>query len=292
MKANKISLSLSITLGVIVFLFSYIVQASEVIEGNLLIQGNNCIGTDCTNNEVFLTVPLKLSENNARLILDAEGVLTEQVIFTDGSCYGSIDLGDSWNLNANSIKNGGSNYFEIAQSSVDKETLLSDGTATKYTCTSNIASENGVIDKGESCEEAICSGGSPTDKTELLSRSAVKFSENSTSIKDGGVALGFNAQVVDSTLAIGGTNNLTRLVNIKDPLIDADILNLSSLKIYYSKIIYLENLNSQLDALEEKLVLLESVDIDDNYSGGSFSYLFISVIGLLIFCRKHITKNL
>jgi hypothetical protein len=76
-----------------------------------------CVGMDCVNGESFDGDNLRLKENNLR------------IRFHDTSISGVV-LGQSWNLEANSVQNGGLSYFAFQVKSVEKDVVVySDGTA-------------------------------------------------------------------------------------------------------------------------------------------------------------------
>ena len=68
------------------------VMADQVINDDLIVVGNACIGFDCSEDMVFNTVPLVLQENNTRLTLGGAG---------------------EFRLAANENTNGGVNEFRI-----------------------------------------------------------------------------------------------------------------------------------------------------------------------------------
>lgn len=82
------------------------VMADQVINDDLIVVGNACIGTDCSNGRVFDTGPLVLQENNTRLTLGGAG---------------------EFRLAANESTNGGLNEFRIDsfQSSVSSTIAVS-----------------------------------------------------------------------------------------------------------------------------------------------------------------------
>ncbi len=67
---------------------------------DLIVLGNECIGSDCVNGETFDFDTLMLKENNLR------------IYFNDTSNSASFPSND-WRLTANDSSNGGRNYFSI-----------------------------------------------------------------------------------------------------------------------------------------------------------------------------------
>ena len=57
-------------------LFATSAPADEVIPDDLIVQGSNCVGFDCVNNENFGFDTVRLKENNTRLKFDDTSVGT------------------------------------------------------------------------------------------------------------------------------------------------------------------------------------------------------------------------
>ncbi len=76
---------------------------NEVVDGNLTVIGNNCIGQDCLDSIDFGFDTIILRENNVRILFD------------DTSSSSSFPSND-WELIANDINNGGENYFALRDS--------------------------------------------------------------------------------------------------------------------------------------------------------------------------------
>jgi hypothetical protein len=73
---------------------------AQVIATDLIVQGSECVGLDCTSSENFGFDTLRLKENNLR------------IKFEDTSNSGSFPSTD-WQLTANDSTNGGANKFSI-----------------------------------------------------------------------------------------------------------------------------------------------------------------------------------
>lgn len=80
-------------------------RADVVEPGNLIVQGNLCVGFDCINNQDFGNSTIMLRENNTRLRLEDPGIPST--------------LAPGWNLEANSTINGGPNYFRFELKPID-----------------------------------------------------------------------------------------------------------------------------------------------------------------------------
>jgi hypothetical protein len=73
--------------------------ADQVIPDDLIVQGSECVGFDCVNNESFGFDTIRLKENNTRIKFDDTSV-------------GSFPAND-WQLTANDSASGGSSRFSI-----------------------------------------------------------------------------------------------------------------------------------------------------------------------------------
>ncbi|WP_462159421.1 hypothetical protein [Pseudoalteromonas sp. GB56] len=93
-KASLLSLAVASSFGA---------QAAQVFTTDLIVQGSECIGVDCTNSENFGADTLRLKENNLR------------IHFNDTSNSGSFPTRD-WRIIANDSTNGGAEYLAIEDS--------------------------------------------------------------------------------------------------------------------------------------------------------------------------------
>lgn len=89
---NKPSAALGAFIRFAVLCFSTAAGADSIINDDLIVTGNVCIGFDCTNNYSFAEDELVLSENNTRIAFGSAG---------------------QFRLAANSSLNGGDNEFRI-----------------------------------------------------------------------------------------------------------------------------------------------------------------------------------
>jgi hypothetical protein len=76
------------------------VSADQVIPDDLIVQGSNCVGLDCVNNESFGFDTLRFRENNVRIKFD------------DTSSTAGFPSND-WALQANDSSNGGASRFML-----------------------------------------------------------------------------------------------------------------------------------------------------------------------------------
>jgi len=82
--------------------------ADQVIADDLIVQGSECIGLDCVNNESFGFDTLILKENNTRLL------------FLDTSTLAGFPSND-WRLIANDSFSGGANFFAIQDATANRQ---------------------------------------------------------------------------------------------------------------------------------------------------------------------------
>lgn len=75
--------------------------ADQVIADDLIVQGSECVGTGCINNEIFDFNTLKLKENNLRIGFDDTS--------TGTGTYATND----WEIEVNSSAINGGNHFAI-----------------------------------------------------------------------------------------------------------------------------------------------------------------------------------
>lgn len=88
-----------------------IAQRDQVIADDLIVQGSECVGTDCSNGYNFGFDTLVLRENNLRLYFD------------DTSSSGSFPNID-WRITANDSNNGGSNYLSFDNASANRQIFV------------------------------------------------------------------------------------------------------------------------------------------------------------------------
>ena len=80
---------------------------AQVIANDLVVQGSNCVGLDCTTGESFGSDTIRLKENNLR------------IHFQDTSSTGAFPSND-WRIIANDSNNGGLNYLGIEDSNTGR----------------------------------------------------------------------------------------------------------------------------------------------------------------------------
>jgi hypothetical protein len=80
--------------------FNQVVAQSQVINGDLYVQGSECVGVDCPSSLTFGFSTLLFMENNLRIKFD------------DTSSSGSFPAND-WEIEINESANGGKNWFAV-----------------------------------------------------------------------------------------------------------------------------------------------------------------------------------
>ncbi len=270
-------------------LLPVLVRADKVYTEHLTVQGNTCIGFDCTDGQTFSAPPLELKENNLRIRLQDTGSPTETVTLRGADYYLSSDqMGNSWNLNANAARNGGADYFGIEQATDTLVQRLSDGTAINYTCyytgTTVPASGEALKDQMDITVDGTLPEGVPWEDpycatvSEPVIRNGLRFTVGATDL-NGGVALGFGAQAQDATVSVGNDNKLGRLVHLAEALEDIDVLTVAQMDVYADQKALLDELDEQLDQLERTVEKLEN---PARSNGGSLPATLVIALGLLL----------
>lgn len=265
-------------------------MADQVYNGHLIVQGNSCIGTDCTDGETFEASILKLAENNLRIHLQDNGSPTHEINLNGPDYTLTAILGNSWTLAGNDRTNGGDNYFAFEQAQSTLSTRLSDGTATDYTCyytgtaTPIFGEANkdnmdvtivGTIPAGEPWEDQWCA-----TRTEFLVRNGVRFTQGSSDT-NGGVTLGFDSQNSNNTVSVGNPGKLRRLANLATALEDVDLLSVAQMDAYASQKSSLDKISAKLDKIDKAVSALEN----PGSNGGGLPVGLLLTLNLL-FLRK------
>ena len=266
MSKGEIVNRLSKTILFSALLASAMAAADQVVDDNLIIQGKQCIGTDCVNGEAFGDETIRLKENNLRIRLH------------DTTVEGDV-LGQSWNIAANDFANGGAAYmsFEL-KSLVPDIILLSDGTAPLYDCSDLLACfpDNacpivGVIPAGEPVTDAFCNPLPPifTQKPVLqLVTDNVRTGE----VEDG-VSIGTDSDPVDGAVSVGRADLVRRIANLADGINATDALAAAALNGYVpfaEQAALVDDLNQQLDAIDMQLDELEAIIYNAEIEAVSF----------------------
>ncbi len=125
----------------------------QVIADDLIVQGSECVGQDCVNNENFGFDTLRLKENNTR------------IKFEDTSNSGSFPTTD-WQLTANDSTNGGADYFSIDDITDGKTPFKVLGNAPTNSIYVNSSGNVGLGTSSPVVELHIADGDTPTLRLE------------------------------------------------------------------------------------------------------------------------------
>ena len=249
-------------------------MADYLIEESLNVDKGLCVGVDCFNGEAQEIGELRLKENNIRIRLHNTDIAKE---------YGAQSIfGESWYLEVNDSANGGPSYFDFQVKSVNKDNLLSDGTAKAYNCAdlaankydiSNLPSTGLVPVGGEifrpqpilsSCEfngAVVCFHQCIANDSPTFSRARVLTigAKNDDLTFGDSVAIGFNSDFSQSpekqVVALGYKDLKRQLVNLADALEQTDAVNMRGLKFQRVEgmLSQIAALNAQLDVLETRI---------------------------------------
>ncbi|HKK04382.1 MAG TPA: hypothetical protein VKA50_00865 [Gammaproteobacteria bacterium] len=104
-------------------------RADQLVNDDLIVTGNTCIGVDCADGESFFsTSELKLKENNLRLRL------------IDTTATGTP--GQTWSLMANESINGGASFFSFALQPIDTDPSVPDDLPPTHVLRTGVAAAN------------------------------------------------------------------------------------------------------------------------------------------------------
>jgi len=129
------------------------VQAAQVIATDLIVQGSECVGVDCTSGESFGFDTLRLKENNLR------------IKFQDTSVSASFPSTD-WQLTANDSTNGGANKFSIEDISAGRIPFTIEGSAPSNSLYVDDGGRIGVGTATPAVQMHIVDGNTPTLRLE------------------------------------------------------------------------------------------------------------------------------
>ena len=233
--------------------------ADVVVNDDLIVQGSQCIGLDCVNDEAFNGDTLRLKENNLRIRLH------------DTSAPDV--LGQSWNLSANGSRNGSLSYFLVEQKSLTKDAIaLSDGTAPLYDCSVAVPLGQlppivGVIPYGDPVTFPVNPVIDGTGTNWLYScDTVVDFTVKpvlylGAAADENNVSLGYDSRLETGTVSIGNATLLRNLKHVAAGLADTDILitqTLNEYAPYQDQEARVADLQQQLASLEANLSDIET----------------------------------
>ena len=258
-----------------------------------------CIGLDCVDGEYFdrsdLTRDtLKLKENNLRIRFHDTTIPDE--------------LGQSWNIAANSEQHGGLSYFSFQVKSLEPDfVMISDGTALAYDCSAPMpypldpSSAVGTIPAGEPIIEPLpitdtcvfdsqvwmCTYDCSQEKLGYAVKPVFTLGTATAltpSFKDG-VAIGYESAAEDGVISVGRDELMRRIAHVAKGIADTDVLTLEDLQFdptHIERVALLTQriaqANAQLDAIESEIALLEAIDFggDGDVDGEDLAY-FVSI---------------
>lgn len=248
---------MSRTVGYVILImlgvFAHVSQgvADQIVGDDLIVQGSQCVGIDCVNNEAFTGEALRLKENNLRIRLHDTSA-------PDG-------LGQSWNLSANNFTNGGKSYFLFEQKSLTQDGLrLSDGSAPLFDCTATTASPAilppivGVIPYGE----PVLFPQNPTFDGIAIAwqcLTVVDFTVKPVLILgaaagDNNATLGYDSRPESGVVSVGDAGLLRNLTHVAAGLAATDVLITGTLNGYTP----FQDQRAQLTALQQSVADLST----------------------------------
>ena len=220
-------------------------MADTVVNDDLVVQGSQCVGVDCVNDEIFDNDTLKLKENNLR------------VRFHDTSAPDV--LGQSWNLSANNSRNGGKSYFSFEMKSLTEDTiLLSDGTAPLYDCTQTDPNTMfppvvGTIPEGDPVIAPVSAVGDGSWNCDTVAAFTEKPAMLLGTTADNNVTLGYDSRAETDAISIGAVGLLRKLEHVAAGIADTDVLLIQALNSY----IPFQDQETQLASLQQQVSDLE-----------------------------------
>ena len=128
-------------------------EKAQVIATDLIVQGSECVGIDCTSSESFGFDTLRLKENNLR------------INFTDTSSSANFP-GVDWTLLANESDNGGLNKFTIQDVTNNKNIFTVEANAPNDALYVDSAGNVGLDTNNPAVEFHVQDGDSPTIRLE------------------------------------------------------------------------------------------------------------------------------
>lgn len=173
--------------------------ADQLIDDDLVVQGNGCVGTDCASGTDFSNAVLKMMENNLR------------VRFLDITAQDSADY--SWTLVGNDSTSGGNGYIRLDWLSNQQLPVLSDGTAPDYDCNVWPSRIIGTIPAGEPTETQYCQPVLAYESHPVVTAGA-----------DGSLVLGRDSVASEGDLSLGREGVVRRLRYLAEALQETDAL--------------------------------------------------------------------
>lgn len=204
-------------------------SADQVVNDDLIVQGNLCVGFDCVDGENFNADTVKLKENNLR------------ISFIDTTAARAPT--ERWQVSANASNNGGDSYLAIETAIDTINPVISDGTlagfdsaGTFYGCFPPLSLP--CVPAGQALFDAA---GNPVTQTVINTTNGLKVAAGA----DGGVAVGEGATTSPGTVSVGAPGSERRLVHVADGSDAHDAVTLGQMYSFDP----LAEFNQQLDAV-------------------------------------------
>lgn len=232
--------------------------ADTIISDDLIVQGSQCVGSDCVDGLDFAGDTFRLQENNLRIRLH------------DTSAPDI--LGQSWSLTANDSANGGSSFLSFELKSLTTDTIrFSDGTAPLYDCSvavpispSQLPPIIGVIPFGDPVttpQNPVFDAATSTLTYECLTVAdyTVKPILKLGASVDDNVTLGFDSKPEAGAISMGNPTLLRQLKHVAAGIADTDVLVTQTLNDsgYEDQQTLIATLRDQFTALETQVSEIE-----------------------------------
>ncbi|WP_375177201.1 hypothetical protein [Marinobacter mobilis] len=255
------------------------VSADVIKTDNLVVQGNQCLGTDCVSGETFTDHSFVLKENNDRIRWLDTSATTEAVRRNLEGGYLDSELGNSWRVEANESSNGGDNRFYIQLYGTDKAAVISDGTAPDYDCSDPFNPVvNGTIPAGQPAETMNCQP--------LVDYARLTSVELSSSA-NGGVAIGGDSELTNGEVSVGNDSALRRLTQVASAIAQTDVVIKSQMEasLISEQLASADDIEAMLDDIESQIIALElqvfGAPNGGNGGGGAGHWLLFGLLPLL-----------
>ena len=253
-------------------------NADQVFNEDLIVKGAACVGLDWVGvGEPFVGDELKLKENNLRIRFIDTTVNpvpeSEQI------------LGQKWNVEANSSRNGGASYlgFQLKQEKTGNVMAEDEGRVLEYDCdgtsadfddflfeellTGNFIAVGDPIEVPAFVQPLACSGTFPDARcdvecvpgTFISERSLLRVgnSDQGEPFLGKGVALGYESANESGVVSVGRADLQRRIAHVATGLASTDIVTVAGLNSLSQQ---LAGFNAELDDIEARIAIVEVFD--------------------------------
>ncbi|UJF18473.1 hypothetical protein L0B53_15820 [Vibrio sp. SS-MA-C1-2] len=239
----------------LIFFSGNALSTATVLDDTVIVQGELCVGYDCSNGMDFNQSALMLSENNVRLTFFDTDVSTE--------------LGKVWSIEVNDSINSGNDYLRfITRSEIKNTPLLSDGTAKEIICDIPISiadyyagnyytdtlipagepiqsidySVAPIYSAGDTMITYSCDSGITTENVYNY-----QYSMKLSTASNGGISFSNEESITDNVLTIGTSSLKQQIKNIANAINLQDVVTKSDLD---SAVLTIQN---QIDDISNKV---------------------------------------